>query len=70
MELNLYIYSGLGNVIALVDLLREDLTLSSEEVIKIAATIRTNLEYGERTKLGDIPNILFSPLKHKEGAAK
>ncbi len=36
------------------------------EVIKIAATIRTNLEYGERTKLGDIPNILFSPLKHKE----
>ncbi len=37
MDLNLYIYSGLGNVIALVDLLREDLTLSSEEVIKIAA---------------------------------
>ena len=36
------------------------------EVIKIAATIRTNLEYGERTKLGGIPNILFSPLVHKE----
>ena len=35
------------------------------EVIKIAATIRTNLEYGERTKLGEIPNILFSPLVHK-----
>ena len=35
------------------------------EVIKIAATIRTNLEYGEKTKLGEIPNILFSPLVHK-----
>ena len=36
MELNLYIYSGLGNIIALVDLLREDLNLSPEEVVKIA----------------------------------
>ena len=36
MELNLYIYSGLGNIIALVDLLREDLSLSPEEVVKIA----------------------------------
>ena len=36
MELNLYIYSGLGNIIALVDLLREDLSLSPEEVMKIA----------------------------------
>ena len=36
MELNLYIYSGLGNIIALVDLLREDLSISSKEVIKIA----------------------------------
>ena len=36
MELNLYIYSGLGNIIALVDLLRKDLSLSPEEVMKIA----------------------------------
>ena len=36
MEINLYIYSGLGNIIALVDLLREDLSLSPEEVMKIA----------------------------------
>ena len=36
MELNLYIYSGLGNIIALIDLLREDLSLSPEEVVKIA----------------------------------
>ena len=36
MELNLYIYSGLGNIIALVDLLRDDLSLSPEEVVKIA----------------------------------
>tara|TARA_Y100000739_G_scaffold124732_1_gene107426 strand:+ start:377 stop:1207 length:831 start_codon:yes stop_codon:yes gene_type:complete len=36
MEINLFIYSGLGNIIALVDLLREDLILSREEVIKIA----------------------------------
>ena len=36
MELNLYIYSGLGNIIAFVDLLREDLSLSPEEVVKIA----------------------------------
>ena len=36
MELNLYIYSGLGNIIALVDLLREDLSISSKEVMKIA----------------------------------
>lgn len=38
MELNLYIYSGLGNIIALVDLLREDLNLSPEEVVKIAGS--------------------------------
>jgi len=36
MELNLYIYSGLGNIIALADLLREDLCLSPEEVVKIS----------------------------------
>ena len=36
MELNLYIYSGLGNIIALVDLVREDLCISSKEVVKIA----------------------------------
>ena len=36
MELTLYIYSGLGNVIALVDLVREDLCISSKEVVKIA----------------------------------
>ena len=36
MELKLYIYSGLGNIIALVDLLREDLNLSSKEIVKIS----------------------------------
>ena len=36
MELKLYIYSGLGNIIALVDLVREDLCISSKEVVKIA----------------------------------
>ena len=36
MEINLYIFSGLGNVIALVDLLREDFCFSSEQVSKIA----------------------------------
>ena len=36
MEINLYIYSGLGNIIALVDLLREDFCFSSEQVLKIA----------------------------------
>ena len=36
MILNLYIYSGLGNIIALVDLVREDLYLSPKEVLKIA----------------------------------
>jgi len=36
MEINLYIFSGLGNVIALVDLLREDFSISSEQVSKIA----------------------------------
>jgi len=36
MELNLYIYSGLGNIIALVDQVREDLCLSPKEVVKIA----------------------------------
>ena len=35
-------------------------TMLAGEVIKIAAAIRTDVEYGERTTLGNIPNILFS----------
>lgn len=36
MEINLYIYSGLGNIIAFVELLRKDFCFSSEQVLKIA----------------------------------
>ena len=43
MALRLYIYSGLGNVIALVDLLRNDLKLTEEDVLKISKS--KNVEF-------------------------
>ncbi|HJL95624.1 MAG TPA: diaminopimelate epimerase [SAR86 cluster bacterium] len=45
MALRLYIYSGLGNVIALVDLLRNDLKLTEEDVLKISKS--KNVEFDQ-----------------------
>ena len=35
MALNLYIYSGLGNIIAIVDSVREDISLDTEDVLNL-----------------------------------
>ena len=35
MTLNLYIYSGLGNIIAIVDSVREDISLDTEDVLNL-----------------------------------
>ncbi len=35
MSMNLYIYSGLGNIIAIVDSLREDISIHSSDVVKL-----------------------------------
>ena len=35
MALNLYIYSGLGNIIAIVDSVREDISLDAEDVLNL-----------------------------------
>ena len=35
MPIDLYIYSGLGNIIAIIDSLRNDISINSEEVLKI-----------------------------------
>jgi hypothetical protein len=37
------------------------------EVLKIAATLRTNTRRGERRQLGNIPNILFAPWEAVRG---
>ena len=35
MPIDLYIYSGLGNIIAIIDSLRNDISINSEDVLKI-----------------------------------
>ena len=35
MPIYLYIYSGLGNIIAIIDSLRNDISINSEDVLKI-----------------------------------
>ena len=35
MSIDLYIYSGLGNIIAIIDSLRNDISINSEDVLKI-----------------------------------
>ena len=35
MPIDLYIYSGLGNIIAIIDSLRNDISINSEDVQKI-----------------------------------
>ena len=43
MVANLYIYSGLGNIIGILDSLSNDLTINSEDIAsKIAALIETD----------------------------
>jgi hypothetical protein len=37
------------------------------EVLKVAANLRTHLQAGERTPLGNVPNILFRPWQPVEG---
>ncbi len=45
---------------------REGMILGGE-VLRVAANIRTHLKPGERTPLGNIPNILFTPWEPVEG---
>ena len=35
MPIDLYIYSGLGNIIAIIDSIRNDISINSEDVLKI-----------------------------------
>ena len=44
MELKLYIYSGLGNIIALVDLLREEFSFNSRDIVKILEVEGVNFD--------------------------
>jgi len=44
MELKLYIYSGLGNIIALVDLLREEFGFNSRDIVKILEVEGVNFD--------------------------
>ena len=44
MELKFYIYSGLGNIIALVDLLREEFSFNSRDIVKILEVEGVNFD--------------------------
>jgi len=44
MELKIYIYSGLGNIIALVDLLREEFSFNSRDIVKILEVEGVNFD--------------------------
>ena len=44
MELKLCIYSGLGNIIALVDLLREEFSFNSRDIVKILEVEGVNFD--------------------------
>ncbi len=44
MELKLYIYSGLGNIIALVDLLRKEFSFNSRDIVKILEVEGVNFD--------------------------
>ena len=45
MPIDLYIYSGLGNIIAIIDSLRNDISINSEDVLKIYQNHKIDFMY-------------------------
>ena len=66
MALNLYIYSGLGNIIAIVDSVRKDISLDTEDVLNLHENKGVNFDQLIQVLPPQDPEIDFDVKIHSQ----